>query len=152
MGDDAVLSLARNAVSKAKAIFEHPLPNQIKNLDPHADMTTMSSQQVAQSFQYFTAMHSHMLQSIAELDAEIVALDFQKRVYKDSLVLKYATKSKKFSIDAEISTDQRYQKLAGMVIDRSTRKTALIAAAEGVHGKASCLSRELSRRETERSR
>lgn len=133
----------------ADAIFKHERPGDLK-FNPNADMTTLSSAQVAQAFQYYTGLHSYAICEAAKIDAMMTATDFKMRVIKKSMLARLTGgKRKKYDIEAEIETNAEYNALMEKRAELSVQRLALEATTKGLDEKAGCLSRELTRREFE---
>jgi len=134
---------------KANDIFVHEQPEAL-TFNPHQDMTSLSSAQVSQAFQFFTGMYCYAMSETAKVDAETVAVEFRMRVIAKTITVHHAgTKQKKYDVDAVIATDKQYVALSEKKAMLQVQRIALEATTKGLEEKAACLSRELTRRETE---
>lgn len=138
-------------MDEARALCDHQAPA-LPPIDPNSDMTRMSLVQLGQSFQYFTGLHAHLVQQIAEASTKILALEFRLRLHHDRMLMGLRSGAKKYTVDAQIRLDPEYSRLSEDLKVQEIRKVALSAAAAGAEGKAACLSREISRRGTETQR
>ncbi len=113
-------------------------------------MTSLSSAQVSQAFQYYTGMFCYAMSETAKVDAETVAVEFRLRVIGKTITVRHAgTKHKKYDVDAVIATDKDHVALSEKKAMLQVQRIALEATMKGLEEKAACLSRELTRRETE---
>jgi hypothetical protein len=148
MGRSAYESLIDAAARRVEAIYKHEKPADM-DFDPHMDISRMSFAQVSRANQFFTALHSFMLQDLARMDAQIAALEFRRRVVKDTLTLQNASGQKKYNLDATIGMDPQYSALSERLMQLEIERKMLSASAAGVENKAACVSRDVTRRESE---
>jgi hypothetical protein len=148
MGDDAVLAIAKQAVSRTRGIYSHEKPDDL-DFNPNSDVSRMSGAQIARANQYFVGMHAFMTQDIAQLDAEITALEFRRKILKETIVLQNNSGQKKYNVDAIVTLDGRHQKLSQRITELEIQRIAMTAAAKGLENKAAMISRDISRREVE---
>jgi hypothetical protein len=148
-GDAAFQAVATQSFRTAAEIFNHEKPSTLA-FNPHADMTALTGAQVAQALQFFTGMHAYAICECAKVDAEMTAVDFQLRVLRKKLTVEaMGAKRKKYDIDASIEMDTRFMELSEMRAQLGIKRAALEATSKGLEEKASCMSRELTRREGE---
>ncbi len=145
-GEDAFTAVYAQSFKKANDIFVHEKPADL-TWNPHQDMTSLSSAQVSQAFQFFTGMYCYAMSETAKVDAETVAVDFRMRVIAKTITVHHAgMKQKKYDVDAVIATDKQYVALSEKKAMLQVQRIALEATTKGLEEKAACLSRELTRR------
>lgn len=137
--------------AKVRAVYQAPEPVVPTGFDIHGDMTMFSLQQLGQAYQYFNGLHAYIIGDLSLTDSLVKAVEFQRRVLKDRLILSNNS-GKKYTADALVSQDSRYHQLSVDLLTVEARKTALASAAQGLEGKVAVLSREISRRSEERNR
>ena len=148
-GEEAFNAVYAQSFKRANDIFVHEQPDAL-TFNPHQDMTSLSSAQVSQAFQFFTGMYCYAMSETAKVDAETVAVEFRMRVIAKTITVHHAgTKQKKYDVDAVIATDKQYVALSEKKAMLQVQRIALEATTKGLEEKAACLSRELTRRETE---
>lgn len=141
----------KTAHEEIAAIYSAPDPK-IPSFDVNGDMTGFSIVQVGQAYQYFVGLQAFLLQKLATCDSVVCALEFERRLARDRLIMAHNGGSKKYAIDAIISQDPNYQEMSRRLLQEEATKTALTAAVKGVEARAASLSRELTRRADERQR
>lgn len=149
VGEDAQASIVAQAMVRARDLFSHDKPGALP-FNPNGDSTKWSAQQVMQAYQYLTGLHSFAIVELAQLDAEIAALDFNMRIIQKRLIVEVSgSKRKKYDIDAEITMNSEHMLLSKRKAEKAIMRTVLEATAKGLETKAACLSRDLTRRQME---
>ena len=143
------MSIVNQQVTKAKTLFQHKRPEDLEG-DEYGDITAASGRQIGQLHQYFINQHAYMLQTVAEADQQVTIAEYMHSVIKKKAYIRLDNGTQKYKIDNAVAQDEDVQKAWIRVLEKRAYKDMTETITKGVESKAQMLSREITRRASER--
>lgn len=143
---------AKKGLAAAKAFGEHDQPDAPNGVDLSADVTTLGSQALGKLLQYYTGMHAFLLERAAVADVRASAAKDSFQTYqKHQRYLKKGDGKAQWEIDAEVQANSEYTNLQATLTQAEAYNEALRAKVKGIELKCGLISREITRRGTEKA-
>jgi hypothetical protein len=149
-GLDADVAVATQAMNKASKFYEHSKPG-LLGVDDTDDITGLSLQQVGQLLQYFTSYHAYALVEYAKADQAHTVVQYAHDSIKKQCMLRLDSGQQKYKLDAAVAMDSRVKQAYLKLLEAEATKNMMKVVTEGIKQKMELYSREITRRQTERT-
>jgi hypothetical protein len=149
-GLDADVAVATQAMTKAAKFYEHKKPQDLE-VDDTDDITALSLQQVGQMLQYFTSYHAYALVEFAKADQQATVVGYAHDSIKKQTMLRLDAGQQKYKLDAAVAADAAVKHAYLKLLEAEATKSMMKVVTEGIREKMELYSREITRRQTERT-